>query len=80
MPVSYINHLCCSHFANVQFRVYNKALLHNDVTNLFSVILTGVVSIQLPGSVAQWVAHLTHEPEVLGLIPGPTIYFHFSFC
>ena len=32
-----------------------------------------------PGRVAQSVARLTQEPEVPGSIPGPAIYFRFSF-
>ena len=34
----------------------------------------------MPGRVAQSVAHLTHKPEVPGSIPGPAIYFRFSFA
>ena len=33
----------------------------------------------LPGRVAQSVARLTQEQEVPGSIPGPAIYFRFSF-
>ena len=32
----------------------------------------------MPGCVAQWVARLTQEPEVLGSIPCPPTYFHLS--
>ena len=32
----------------------------------------------MPGRVAQSVARLTREPEVLGSIPGPATYFRFS--
>ena len=35
-----------------------------------------ILSFHQPGCVAQLVVHLTHEPEVLGLIPSPTT-FHF---
>ena len=34
----------------------------------------------LLGRVAQSVARLTQEPEVLDSIPGPATYFRFSFC
>ena len=33
----------------------------------------------VPGPIAQSVARITQEPEVLGSIPGPTTYFCFSF-
>ena len=32
-----------------------------------------------PGGVAQSVARLPQEPEVLGSIPGPATYFRFFF-
>ena len=32
-----------------------------------------------PGSVAQWVGHLTRKSGVLGSIPGLATYFRFSF-
>ena len=49
-----------------------------------NVILTpvGIFALLLPklvGGVAQSVAGLTREPEVLGSIPGPATYFRFSY-
>ena len=36
--------------------------------------------LKVAGRVAQLVAHLTEEQEIPGSIPGPDIYFRFSFC
>ena len=44
-----------------------------------SIVEVKVTYFELPGQVAQLVAHLIQEPEVPGSIPGPATYFHSSF-
>ena len=42
-------------------------------------ILSWMVTLSVPGRVAQSVRHLTRKSGVLGSIPGLATYFHFSF-
>ena len=42
-------------------------------------VVLGKLAVLGPGRVAQSVACLTQEPEVPASIPGPAIYFRFSF-
>ena len=42
-------------------------------------ILKAIKSSFFPGRIALLIVCLAPEPEVLGSIPGPTTYFHFSF-
>ena len=45
-----------------------KLLIYSEVTHK-----------KRPGHIAHSVARLTHEPEVIGSIPGLATYFRFSF-
>ena len=54
---------------------FKKSYSWSDMDQISSVSRISLV----PGRVAQSVAHLTHEPEVPGSIPGPATYFRFSF-
>ena len=77
-----IKKLPASKFTLISYLQYIRLLLDARSSNYRIINMNdhgGTAEIFMPGRIAQLVARLIQEPEVLGSIPGPATYFRFSF-